>query len=69
MIKATLKTRCGAWKHIDIPYPPQIRISIPLKPKPASFNGLGLGTLFEKRDFELQGFNGNPNGYAEYLEI
>ena len=67
---ATLKTRCGCQKQIEIPFPPNPRIILPLVPE---FR-LGLTEsdltrpIMRVREFELTDSYGGPNGYAEYLE-
>lgn len=72
MMKATLKTRCGAWRHVDIPFPPNPRIIVALPPKQVNFNvseiTLDSTPLMETREFELVSHNGGPNGYADYIE-
>lgn len=68
---ATLKTRCGCIKRIEITFPPNPRIVLPLAPE-YKFS-LYAKQDFSKptmrvREFELTDYYGGPNGYADYLE-
>lgn len=71
MIKATLRTRCGCWKHVDISYPPPRELLVPLKMRPISLReeqdpAKLKQPLMEVRHFELQDYRGGKDGWADY---
>jgi len=72
-VTATLYTACGCQKKIDIPYPPNRTIVIPLRePSAVVFtdkeNPPPNHIRMRLRQFDLLGYRGGPHGTAEYLE-
>lgn len=67
--KATLRARCGCWKHMDIPFPPNRELLVPLKPRPVSLNQDDLAQpRMEIRRFELTDYKGGKDAWADYEE-
>lgn len=71
---ATLRTRCGCMKRIEIPFPPNPQLIVPLKARPIGFSeqpeSVGNQMIFETRTFDLIDYGGNPkDGYADYNDV
>lgn len=71
--KATLVTRCGCWKHVDVPWPPNKELIVPLKPRQSASVHQSEGPskpFMETRRFELK--DAGRHGielYADYEEV
>jgi len=76
-MKAILTTRCGCTREMEIPFPPNERIVVPLRPDRMSVwfdesqppSRVGRGLSIDARTFKLHRCdNCSPYGTAEYLE-
>lgn len=75
-MKAVLRTRCGCTREMQIPYPPNREIYLPLSGKMSWFHvemDAQRQDVFSRanlgvRVFELYNVPRNGDDYAEYLE-
>jgi hypothetical protein len=71
-VKATLMTRCGCWKQVDVPYPPGPQVIVALKPRPVSLYEQSEDLAkprMEARHFDLIDCGGSgDNAWATYEE-
>lgn len=71
-MRATLVTRCNCRRDMNIPYPPQRFIIIPLRDDVRSVwfneNEPPSTPFYQTRRFELKRDDG-PYGLAEYMEV